>query len=75
MNVQLTFEEVAVGEGTTDLRIFAGHKVTHNVSTDSASQSNSSQARDHRGPRQGQERNMSPLWRLLWFIMTNLNPH
>lgn len=51
VNVQLTFEEVAMGEGTTDLRIFAGHKVTHSVSTQSASQSNSSQARDHGVPR------------------------
>lgn len=51
MNVQLTFEEFAVGEGTTDLRIFAGHKVTHSVSTQSASQSNSSQAGDHGGAR------------------------
>lgn len=49
-----------MGEGTTDLRIFGGHKVTHSVSTQSASQGNSSQARDHREPRQGQDRNMSP---------------
>lgn len=37
------------GEGTADLWIFTGHKVEHNVSTDSASHSNSSQATDHRG--------------------------
>lgn len=37
------------GEGTADLWIFTGHKVEHNVSTDSASRSNSSQATDHRG--------------------------
>lgn len=48
-NVQLTFEEIAMGEGTTDLRIFAGHKVAHNASTQSDSQSESSQARDHGG--------------------------
>lgn len=49
VNVELTFEEVAVGEGTTDLWILAGHKVTHSVSTQSASQNNSSQARDWGG--------------------------
>lgn len=37
------------GEGTADLWIFTGHKVEHNVSTDSATHSNSSQATDHRG--------------------------
>lgn len=37
------------GEGTADLWIFTGHKVEHNVSTDGASNSNSSQATDHRG--------------------------
>lgn len=41
-NVQLTFEEIAMGEGTTDLRIFAGHKVAHNASTQSGSQSSRS---------------------------------
>lgn len=41
-NVQLTFEEIAMGEGTTDLWIFAGHKVAHNASTQSGSQSSRS---------------------------------
>lgn len=72
-NVQLTFEEIAMGEGTTDLRIFAGHKVAHNASTQSDSQSESSQARDHGGAQQGQDRSMSPLWRILWFICLNMN--
>lgn len=72
MNVQLTIEEVTMGDATTDLCIFAGHKVTHSVSNQSASQSNSSQARDHGVPQQGQDRNMSPLWRFLWFIMPNV---
>ncbi len=74
VNVQLPFEEVAVGERTTDLRMLAGHKVTHTVSTQSASQSNSSQARDYGGPQQGQDRNMSAPWRFSWFIMPNTKP-
>lgn len=48
-----------MGEGTTDLHILAGHKVTHSVSNQSASQINTSQARDHGGAQQGQDRNMS----------------
>lgn len=48
-NVQLTFEGITMGAGTTDLRIFAGHKVAHNVSTPRDSQRKSSQARDHGG--------------------------
>lgn len=76
MNVQLTFVNVAVGDGTTDLWIFAGHKVTHSVSTQSASRRNSSQAtREHGGAQQGQDRNMFPLWRFIWFIMPNMKPH
>lgn len=66
---ELTFEEAAVGERATDLRIFAGHKVTHSVSTLSASQSNSSQAPDHWGGRG--EANMFPLSRLLCFRHKN----
>lgn len=62
-----------MGEGTTDFWILARHKVTRSVSTDSASQSTSRQAKDYRGPQQGQVRNMSSLLRFL-SIMPNTFP-
>lgn len=49
VNVQLTFEEIAVGERTTDAQRFAGHKVTHSVSTLSATVSQSNYASAHTG--------------------------
>lgn len=49
MNVQLTFEEIAVGERTTDAQRFAGHKVTRSVSTLSATVSQSNYASAHTG--------------------------
>lgn len=64
-----------MGERTTDLRVFAGHKVTHTVSTQNASRAARAKLEIMGGPQQGQDGNMCALRRVLWFIMPNMIPH